>query len=196
MKLYEKIRHIRKNVLKINLKKFHEKLVGIFGEMALTYPSLCRLEKGHREEIRIRSLYQICTGLGITLKELKEGTEEEESKIVSLMKASERQNNTYAYNEKAIAEILSPRELRFLAMELEIQPEGTTREEEDPIDINKYEKLIIMLQGEILVCVGKEKHLIRRNDSLSFASNIPHHFENPSKRTKARCVIVQNPKSY
>jgi len=196
MKLYEKIRHIRKDVLKLSLKEFHEKLIGIFGENALTYASLCRLEKGHREEIRIKTLYQICTGFGISLKELKEGTEEEESRVVSLMKASDRQNNTYAYNEKAIAEILTPRDSRFLAIELDIQPQGTTREEQDPVDVNRYEKLVTALQGEVLVCVGKEKHLVRRGDSIYFASNIPHHFENPSKSVKARCIIVQNPKSY
>jgi quercetin dioxygenase-like cupin family protein/DNA-binding Xre family transcriptional regulator len=196
MKLYEKIRHIRKDVLKLSLKDFHEKLIGIFGENALTYASLCRLEKGHREEIRIKTLYQICTGFGMSLKELKEGTEEEESKIVSIMKASERHNNTYAYNEKAIAEILTPRDSRFLAIELDIQPGGSTREEQDPIDVNRYEKLVGVLQGEILVYVGKEKHLVRRGDSIYFASNIPHHFENPSRKVKARCIIVQNPKSY
>jgi mannose-6-phosphate isomerase-like protein (cupin superfamily) len=196
MKLYEKIRYIRRDVLRLSLKDFHEKLIGIFGENALTYASLCRLEKGHREEIRIRTLYQICTGLGISLKELKEGTEEEESKIVSFMKAGDRQNNTYAYNENAIAEILTPRESRFLAIELDIKPNGHTREEQDPIDVNRYEKLISVLQGEIMVYVGKEKHLVRRGDSVYFASNIPHHFENPSKKIKARCIIVQNPKSY
>lgn len=196
MKLYEKIRHIRKDVLRLSLKDFHEKLIGIFGENALTYASLCRLEKGHRDEIRIRTLYQICTGLGISLKELKEGTEEEESKIVSFMKAGDRQNNTYAYNENAIAEILTPRESRFLAIELDIKPLGHTREEQDPIDVNRYEKLVSVLQGEILIYVGKERHLVRRGDSVYFASNIPHHFENPSKKIKARCVIVQNPKSY
>jgi len=196
MKLYEKIRHIRKNDLKISLKEFHERLEGIFGDTALTYASLCRLEKGRREDIRLRSLYQICTGLGISLKELKEGTEEEESKIVSILKSGDRKNNTYAYNENAIAEVLSPRNLKFLAMELGIQPGGKTREEEDPVDVNRYEKLIIVLQGQIMVYVGQEKHLIRRGDSLAFASNIPHHFENPSKTIKARCLIVQNPKSY
>ncbi len=196
MKLYEKIRHIRKDILKLRLKDFHEKLIEIFGENALTYASLCRLEKGHREEIRIKTLYQICTGLGISLKELKEGTEEEESKLISIMKASDRQNNTYAYNENAIAEILSPRESRFLAMELDIRPKGATREEQDPIDANRYEKLVSVLQGEILVYVGEEKHSVKRGDSVYFASNIPHHFENPSRKVKARCVIVQNPKSY
>jgi len=180
----------------MSLKEFHEKLIEIFGENALTYPSLCRLENGRREEIRIKTLYQICTGLGISLKELKEGTEEEESKIVSLMKASDRSGNTYAYNENAIAEILSPRESRFLALELAIKPGGATREEQDPIDVNRYEKLVSVLQGEILLYVGNEKHSVKRGDSIYFASNIHHHFENPSKKVKARCLIVQNPKSY
>lgn len=196
MKLYEKIRKIRQDVLKLSLKDFHKKLVDIFGDKALTYYSLCRLEKGYREDIRIKSLYQICTGLGISLKELKEGTEDEESNIVKVIKSNDRTNNRYFYNEKAVAEILSTRDLRFLAMELEILPGGSTKEEQDPVDVNKFEKLVIMLQGDILCHIGNEKHLIKKGDTLSFASNIPHHFENPSKKVKARCIIVQNPKSY
>lgn len=196
MKLYEKIRHIRRDVLKLSLKDFHKKLVEIFGDKALTYYSLCRLEKGYREDIRIRSLYQICTGLGVSLKELKEGTEDEESRIVKIIKEADRANNRYVYNEKAIAEILSSRDLRFLAMELELLPASATKEEQDPVDVNRFEKLIIMLQGEILCYIGGEKHLIKKGDTLSFASNTPHHFENPSKTIKARCIIIQNPKSY
>lgn len=196
MKLYEKIRHIRHDVLKLSLKDFHKKLSDIFGDKALTYYSLCRLEKGYREDIRIKSLYQICTGLGISLKDLKEGTEDEESKIVKIIKSADRTNNRYFYNEKAVAEILSSRDLRFLAMELELLPLSATKEEQDPVDVNRFEKLIIILQGEILCSIGNEKHLIKKGDTLSFASNIPHHFENPSKKVKARCIIVQNPKSY
>jgi quercetin dioxygenase-like cupin family protein len=83
-----------------------------------------------------------------------------------------------------------------LAIELDIKPRGAMREEQYPIDVNRYEKLVSVLQEEILIYVGKEKHLVRRGDSVYFASNISHYFENPSKKIKARCVIVQNPKSY
>jgi len=196
MTIYEKIRDIRANKLKLNLKEFHSRLVDIFGENALTYYSLCRLEKGRRSDIRIKSLYQICTGLGISLKELKEGTEKEESKIVDTIKNADRKDNKYIYNEKAIAEILSSKNLKFLAMELNLLPGGATKVEEDPLSMDRFEKLIISLQGELLCYIGKEKHLIKKGDTLSFASNIPHHFENPSKKIKARCIIVQNPKSY
>ena len=196
MKLSEKIRYLRKKVLKINMKDFHKKLVNIFGDRALTYYSLCRLEKGRRDSIRLKSLYQISTGLGISLKDLVEGTDKEISKIVAIMRRKDRANNEYIYNAKAIAEILSSRSMRFLAMELLLRPEGMTREEQDPQDENRFEKLIIILQGEILAFVGNEKHTLRKGDSLSFSSSIPHHFENHSHNLKARCIIIQDPKSY
>ena len=197
MKLHEKIRNIRKNVTKLSLKEFHEKLVEIFGDRALTYHSLCRVEKGRRDSIRLRSLYQISAGLGVSLKDLTEGTDKEGSKIVSIMRRKDRSNNEYIYNGKAVAEILSSRSIRFLAMELVLRPSGATREEQDPMDENnRFEKLVIMLQGEIHVYVAGENHLIKKGDSLSFESSFAHHFENRSQRLKARCVIVQNPKSY
>ena len=196
MKLHERIRDIRKNIAKLSLKEFHQRLIDIFGDKALTYYSLYRLEKGYREDIRIKSLYQICTGLGISLKELKEGTEQEESRIVNIIRGSERSDNRYIYNEKAIAEIVSSRNIKFLAMELTLLPGGATKKEEDPIDVNRFEKLVIVLQGEVVCYIGEEKHSIKKGDTLSFASNIPHHFENPSKKIKARCIIIQNPKSY
>jgi len=196
MKLYEKIRDIRTKKLNLSLKDFHKRLISIFGDNALTYYSLCRLEKGHREDIRLRSLYQISTGFGMSLRELKEGTEHEESKIANIIRSANRQDNKYIYNEKAIAEILSSRNIKFLAMELTLLPGGVTKQEEDPTDINRFEKLIIILQGVILCHIGTEEHKIKKGDTLSFASNISHYFENPSKNTKARCIIVQNPKSY
>jgi len=196
MKLYEKIRHLRKDVLEISLKDFHEKLRDIFGDKALTYYSLCRLEKGYRADIRLTSLYQICTGLGVSLKELREGTEQEESRIVDIIRNADRAKNQYIYNKNAIAEILSSKNIRFLAMELTLSPRGITREEEDPVDVNRFEKLVLVSHGEVLCHIGQEKHLIKKGDTLSFASNISHYFENPSKKIKARCIIIQNPKSY
>lgn len=197
MKLHEKIRYLRKNKLKLTLKDFHKKLVEIFGERALTYHSLCRVEKGRRDFLRLRTLYQISTGLGISLKDLRAGTDKEESRIVNILRRKDRANNEYIYNGKAIAEILSPRSSNFLAMELVLRPGGATREEQDPQDEkSRFEKLVIMLQGEVELHVGAEKHLIKKGDCLGFSSSIPHHFENPSLNSKARCIIIQNPKSY
>lgn len=196
MKLYEKIRDYRKNVAKLSMREFHRKLIDIFGDKALTYYSLSRLEGGRRNEIRLSSLYQICTGFGISLKELKEGTDQEESKIAGIVKSEDRLSNRYLYDEKAMATIISAPNIKFIAYELELKPGGKTKLEEDPIDVNRFEKLIIVLQGEVLCHIGQEEHTIKKGDTLSFASNIPHYFENPSKKIQSRAIIVQNPKSY
>ena len=195
MKLYEKIRMLRERY-GMSLRDLHKKITAYFGDKALSYDSLSRIELGHSASLRIKTLNQISTALNISLKDLKEGTEEEESKIVSIIKARDKRTNTYVYNENAIAEIMTPRESAFLTIELNLEPSGSTREEEDPTDNNKHEKLVSGLHGQVLVYVGNEKHLIKRGDSVYFASNIPHHFENPSKKMEARCLIVQNPKSF
>ena len=196
MKLHTKIRYLRKKVLKVSLKNFHAKLKDIFGTNALTYYSLCRIEKGHREALRFKSIYQISTGLGISLKQLKENTDEEESKIVNIVRSKDKSNNKYIYNEKAMAYIISVRDIQFLAMELTLLPAGKTKEEQDPVENNNYEKLITIQKGEIIVHVASESHLLKKGDTLSFKSSIPHYLENPSKKTKAQCIIIQNPKQY
>ena len=196
MKLHEKIRHIRKNVLKMSLKDFHQKrLIALFGENAMSLESLLRIEKGYRHFIRANSLYQICAGLGITMKELKENTEEEGSRLVTIIKAGERGRNKYIYNESAYAEILSDKGLGFLTLELTLEPGGKTKLEQDPLESQKYEKLVVVLQGTILCHIGTEEHLLKKDDTLLFQSSIPHYFENPSK-TKCRSIIIQNPKMY
>jgi quercetin dioxygenase-like cupin family protein len=196
MKLHKKIRYLRKTALKISLKAFHEKLVNIFGDSALTYYSLCRIEKGYREALHFKSLYQISTGLGISLKQLKEDTEEEESKIVNIIRKKDKRYNKYIYNEKAMAEIISPREISFLAMELTLLPGGETKKEQDPVGTKSFEKLITIQKGEIIIHVGQESHLLKKGDTVSFKSDIVHYMENRSRETKARGIIIQHPKQY
>ena len=59
------------------------------------------------------------------------------------------------------------------------------------------EELLQKGQSIRFTAAGNSMHpTIKKGDTLSFASNIPHYFENPSKKIKARCIIVQNPKSY
>lgn len=195
MKLYEKIKDLRKNRLKVSLKDFHKRLVDIFGEKAITYYSLCRIEKGYREALRLKSLYQICTGLGVTIKELKEGTEEEVSMLADIITRSERKDNKYIYNEKAYAEILSAKKLGFLALELYVEQGGKTNLEEDSPEVNNFEKLVIVMQGTLHAHIGTEVYILKKGDTLSFKSSIPHYFENNSKN-KVKSIIIQNPKSF
>ncbi len=193
MLIHEKIRHIRKDILNISLQGLHARLVDIFGDKALSYYTLSRIESGHRNFLRIKTLYQLCTALGTTLKDLKEGTEDEGSQIVDIVRRGER--DEYIYNDKATSQVLSPAILDYLVTELTIAPGGKTKTEQDPPQDVTYTKLVIVNQGSLVCHIGSETHTVKKGDTISFQSSIPHFFENLSDG-KIVFQVIQNPKSY
>jgi transcriptional regulator with XRE-family HTH domain len=190
MKLNEKIRHVRKEK-GMSLVELEKRLVGIFGKKALRYNTLYRIEKGLRDP-RIASLSQICIGLGISLKELKEGIEEEPLELAGVIRKRDRVAQ-YVYSQDAFAQILSKEKQPFLALRLMLEPGGKTKLEQDPIELGKFEKWVYGLKGRVTCIVAKEHYSIGKDEVLSFESNLPHTFENNTSR-KASCIIIQNPR--
>ncbi len=190
MLLHEKIRQMRKEK-GLSLTELEQKLVEIFGSKALRYNTLFRIEKGLRDA-RVSSLAQICIGLGISLKELKEGTEEEKLSLVDIIKKKDKVAQ-YVYSEKACAQILTKEKQPFLGMRLLLEAGGKTKLEQDPIELGRFEKWVYGLKGKITCVVGQERHLLKKDEALCFASNLPHSFENNTAQ-KASCIIIQNPK--
>lgn len=190
MELHEKIRKIRKEK-GLSLTDLEQRLVGIFGNKALRYNTLYRIEKGLRDA-RISSLSQICIGLGISLKELKEGTEEEMLPSADHIKKRDKIAQ-YVYSEKAYAQILTKEKQPFLGLRLILEPGGKTKLEQDPITLGKFEKWVYGLKGKITCIVGQDRFVVKKDETLCFESNLPHYFENNTKQ-KASCIIIQNPK--
>jgi len=190
MKLHDKIRQIRKEK-GFSLTELEERLVEIFGNKALRYNTLYRIEKGLRDA-RIASLSQICIGLGISLRELKEGTEEEKSSLVSFIKKRDKVAQ-YVYSEKAYAQMLTGEKQPFLGLRLVLEPAGKTKLEQDPIELGRFEKWVYGLKGKVTCVVGQEKYDVKKDEALCFESNIPHSFENNTLQ-KASCIIIQNPR--
>jgi transcriptional regulator with XRE-family HTH domain len=190
MKLNEKIRHIRKEK-GLSLRDLQQRLVEIFGSKALRYNTLYRIEKGLRDA-RVSSLSQICIGLGISLKELKEETEEEKPSLVDSIRKKDKVAQ-YVYSEKAYAQILTREKQPFLGLRLVLEPGGKTKLEQDPIELGRFEKWVYGLKGKITCLVGQEKYLLKKDEVLCFESNLPHSFENNTPQ-RASCIIIQNPK--
>jgi len=190
MKLHDKIRQIRKEK-GLSLMDLEKRLIGIFGKRALRYNSLYRIEKGLRDA-RISSLSQVCIGLGISLKELREGTEEEKSSLVELIKKKDRVAQ-YVYSQEAYAQILTREKQPFLGVRLILEPRGKTKLEQDPVTLGKFEKWAYGLKGEITCIIGQEKFILKKDEVLMFESTLPHSFEN-NTTSKASCIIIQNPK--
>ena len=189
MKLHEKITQIRREK-RLKISDLHSKLKEIFGDKALSYRTLLRIEKGYTDG-RGSSLYQICLGLGITLKELRQGTEREFS-IADYLKKNKREGR-YIYSEGAYAEILTGAKRRFLALELVLEPGAKTAIEKDPEGEEKYEKWIYILKGKLTCTVKGVRFILKKGDSISFDSSLPHSFKNSSS-TKTYCILIQNPR--
>lgn len=190
MELHEKIRQTRKEK-GLSLTHLETRLVEIFGNKALRYNTLYRIEKGLRDA-RVSSLSQICIGLGVSLKELKEGTEEEKFYLVESIKKRDRLAQ-YVYSEKAYAQILTKEKQPFLGLRLILEPQGKTKLEQDPAELGKFEKWVYGLKGKVTCVVGQDRYIVRKDEVLCFESNLPHYFENNTAQ-KASCIIIQNPK--
>jgi transcriptional regulator with XRE-family HTH domain len=190
MKLHEKIRQVRKEK-GLTMVALKDRLREVFGDKALRYNTLYRIEKGLRDA-RFSSLSQICMGLGVSLKELKEGTEEEGSLLVDIVTKREKIAQ-YIYSNKANAQILTKDKQPFLALRLVLEPDGKTNLEQDPAELGRFEKWIYCLRGKITCHIGKDKYNLKKDEALCFESSIPHYFENSTPK-KTSCIIIQNPK--
>lgn len=192
MKLGEKIKQIR--IQKgMSLREFAERLKVIFGPKAIRYNTIYRIEQGLRDAKRISSLSQICIGLEITLKELKEGTEEEEKlSFIDYYKRKDKPAK-YIYSPTARIELLSKEKQPFLSARLILKPGGRTNLEQDPIEMGRFEKWVYGLKGKTTCVVGQEKIILNKDEAVCFESNIPHYFENNTGKTTS-CIIIQNPK--
>jgi transcriptional regulator with XRE-family HTH domain len=217
MKLHEKIKQIRQEK-GLSLQELHRLMLNDFKEGTITYRTLQRIEAGDTDG-KGSSFHQICTALGITLSELKKGTEEE-NKPVDLIKRNKRLGR-YVFNEKVYAELLIRQNRNFMVQELVLKPQGKTKLEQDPelsldeekaeqvkqilkgphlhapvledYKIFKFEKYIYCLKGRIACYIGKDKYLLKKGDGISFESSNPHWLENISK-AESRCIIFQNPR--
>lgn len=189
MEIYQKITKLRKDK-KLKISDLHNRLRELFGDKTLSYRTLLRIEKGHTDG-RSSSLEQICMGLGVSLRELREGTQEEFT-IADFIKKHEREGR-YVYNEKAAAEILTGAKRKFLALELVLEKGAKTKIEKDPETPEGFEKWIYVLMGRIDCIVRNVRFSLKKGDSISFNSSLPHYFENNSPQ-RSRCIIVQNPR--
>ena len=190
MKLHEKIRIIRKEK-GLSLRKLDANLVEIFGDKALRYNTLYRIEKGLGGG-RPSSLSQICLGLGVSLKELKEGTEEDKPQVATLIRKRDR-TKQYVYSEKAQAQIISGPNQSFSSEYLALEPGAVTKTEQDPSELGRFEKWVYGQKGKVTINIAAQKYILSKDDALFFDSTIPHSFENTTPK-KAACIVIQNPK--
>ncbi len=190
MKLHEKIRNIRKTA-KISLKELHRRIVFHYGDQALGYWTLSRIELGKHEHIRLSSLEQICTALNISLGELYEGVERDNVENMPLIKRNQRRGG-YTFNEKAKFDIVTPSNLDFWILELTILPGGETTPKKSTAEGTSTE-IAYVIHGKVLCYIEDTEYELKKGDTLTFDNRSSSYYKNISN-AKSVLLIYQNPK--
>ena len=191
MRTNEKLRHIL-DVTGITVRHLHEKQKGLFPKKErLSYNSLTSAFYGDAHP-RFSTLVKISQLLEMPVLELMEDTEFEDTFFLRRNKRFD----SFMYNDKAYADIITSPNCSFMSLELHIQPGGKTRTERSPEDKKvKYEKCVYVVSGRLRVNIDDKKYNLTQRDSITFSSSQPHHFENAFNQ---RCIalITLSPKHF
>ncbi len=195
---------IGENILKIRKEKglkrseLVKKLSFIYGNNAVEYRTIERLERGDIVRGHLSTLLQIADCLDVELDKLVKGPDEvdklkqEELKEEVCLTRSNSRGGIFRYNDKASLEIISPQESSYIVFLLSLEPKGKTKLEQDPQGTVKF---LLVMEGEIKAVVGNLERVLSKGDSLQINSHKPHYFENKSKK-KSLALLYQNPKHF
>jgi transcriptional regulator with XRE-family HTH domain len=195
---------VGENLLRIRQEKglrrtsLVEKIRAIYGDNAVNYRTVERIERGDIDKGRLSTLLQIANALDVDIDQLYAGTlyedrstEEEKSEGLFITRSRSR-GDLFRYNEKASLEIISPQDSGYICFVLKLGPNGSTNVEQDPEGTIKF---LYITSGRITVSVGTVERTLFKGDFAQFDSHKMHHFDNRSTRA-ATALVYQTPKHY
>lgn len=170
----------------------------IYGNSAIDYRTIERIERGDMAKGRLSSLLQLADALDVNVTEFYKGTEYEDKSAIeekteeAYITRAKTRGGIFNYNNKAFIEIVSPEKSPYIVFLLNLEPSGQTKLEQDP---EGTIKLLFITKGEIKVNVGNIERTLYKGDFIQINSFKPHYFANISKE-KALAILYQNPKNF
>ena len=197
MKIGDNIIRIRKEK---NLKRsaLVKRIAFIYGNNAIDYRTIERIERGDMAKGRLSSLLQIANALDVDIDEFYKGTEYEDKTSVeerleeAYITRAEARGGIFKYNDRASIEIISPEKSNYIVFYLRLEPNSKTKLEQDPEGTIKF---LFVSSGEITVFCGNIERTLYKGDAIQISSSKPHHFENRTKK-KASGILYQSPKNF
>ena len=197
MKIGENILRLRKEK-ELKRSALLKRLRFIYGDNAIDYRTIERIERGDMAKGRLSSLLQVANALDVDIAEFYKGTEYEDKTGIeerleeAYITRAEARGGIFKYNEKASIEIISPEKSNYIVFNLRLEPNSKTKLEQDPEGTIKF---LFVASGEITVSVGSIERILYKGDTIQISSSKPHYFENKSK-TKASGILYQSPKNF
>lgn len=187
VKTHTKIKQIMKDA-GISLRNLYDRQKELFPQKECLSLNAYRKIINGDSTPRFSTLLKICQLLEISLLELIEDTELDDVFLIR----NKHRLDTFTYNTKAQAEILTSPACSYMTMELTIEPGGKTNIERSPDD-GKYEKFVYVMAGRLKLFVADNEYNLLRKDSITFNSAKEHCFENAHSR-KCTCLVTVSPK--
>ena len=197
MKIGENILNIRKEK-GLRRSALLKKLRFIYGENAIDYRTIERIERGDMAKGRLSSLLQIANALDVDIAEFYKGTEYEDKTGIeerleeAYITRTEKRGGIFKYNDRASIEIVSPEKSNYIVFYLRLEPNSKTKLEQDPEGTIKF---LFVSNGDITVSVGNIERTLYKGDTIQISSSKPHYFENKSKK-KSSGILYQSPKNF
>lgn len=187
IKTHKKIEKLMKDA-GITLRNLYERQNDLFPkEECLSFNAYRKIINGESSP-RFSTLLKICQLLEVSLLELIEDTELDDAFLMR----NKNRVDSFTYNTKAYAEILTSPACRYMTMELTLEPGGKTSPERSPDD-KKYEKFIYVMAGRLKLTIDNEEYNLLRKDGMTFNSSKEHYFENIHSRNCV-CLVTISPK--
>ena len=136
----------------------------------------------------LKSHIELCKALQISLADFYRDIEDA-GKQLSVVKQKSR-NESFVYSKKATVEMLTTKimDKKMMPVLINIKSQGRTHIEENKVGTEKF---LYLLEGKVLVKVGKEEYKLSKNDSIYFDASLPHTFCNIGKGdARALCVLT------
>ncbi len=197
MKIGENVYSMRKEK-KLKRSELLKRIRYMYGNNALGYRTIQRIEHGENIKERLSSLLKIADALGVNVNELYKGTEyedkakQEEKLEEAYITRHDNRGGEFKYSKGASIEIVSPEQSGYIVFQLILDPGFRTKVEQDPEGTIKF---LYLIEGEINVTVGNIVRVLYRGDTIQINSSKPHYFENKSKK-RASAILYQNPKNF
>lgn len=189
MKTHEKLKQMLKDA-GITLKDLHERQQLLFPPKACLSLYAYRKILNGESSPRFSTLLKLCQLLEVSLLELIEDTDFSD---IFLIRKGHRPDS-FTYNDKVSADIVTSPACPFISMELVIKPGGVTNLEKSPSD-KKYEKSVYVMEGRLKLFIDNVEYNLQRKDSVTFNSSKPHYFQNAHSR-KCACLVTLFPKHF
>lgn len=153
----------------------------------------CELTKGYISQLEndltspsIATLIDILSALGTTLKDFF--SEEEEAKIVFT-----ENDFIEKRTENSVANWLVPNAQKNMMEPMLLELNANSATEEDVP--HEGEEFGYVIEGEIVVHIGKKKYTVKKGESFYFASDKSHYIINVRKQT-AKFLWISSPPTF